>query len=196
MIDLSTQRRLQIYLRRLERLSPWALLPALLVLMGFAFGVVSMSASSATACGQRTLNHWYDPYLLAVIATAGLGSGRGLGHLRRWLHEEPFPMHKGVRTEPWLQLFVTIFLALATGALVYESYGASPETSAEAITQYIRCAAASHLVLTGATAYLVFILIGSWIWYPTPGTDIPRPVAGQQPSSTSSPSPTQPLSVP
>ena len=151
----------------LERNSLWVLLPLLFLVFGFALGVIALS--DAGGCTGLALQHSYDPYLLAAIAGSGFVSGHLLGYLRRWLHNDPSPYHRGVTTEPWLQALLVVFLAIATGALLYESYGTFPTSPAEAITQYVRCAAASNLWLTGATSYLVFLLMGSWLWYPTAG---------------------------
>ncbi len=151
----------------LERNSLWVLLPVLFLVFGFAFGVIELS--NVGGCAGLVLQHSYDPYLLAAIAGSGFVSGHLLGYVRRWLHNDSPPYKRGVTTEPWLQTLLLAFLAVATGALLYESYGTFPTTSAEPITQYVRCAAASHLWLTGATSYLVFLLMGSWLWYPTAG---------------------------
>src|SRR5438067_1770123 len=152
----------------LESNSLWVLLPVLFLLFGFALGIVAMS--NAGGCDGLVLEHSYDPYVLAAVAGSGLVSGHLLGYLRRWLHNDPSPYERGVTTEPWLQTLLVLFLAVATGALIYESYGTFPTTQAEPITQYVRCAAASHPWLTGATSYLVFLLMGSWLWYPTEGS--------------------------
>jgi len=161
----------------LERNSLWVLLPVLFLVLGLALGVIELS--NVGGCAGLVLQHSYDPYLLAAIAASGFVSGHILGYVRRWLHNDPPLYKRGVTTEPWLAALLVVFLAIATGALLYESYGTFPASPAEAITQYVRCAAASHLWLTGATSYLVFLLMGSWLWYPTAGPMSNQPAGAQ-----------------
>jgi hypothetical protein len=171
---------------RLEQLEPyalWLLIAILLVLLGYSFGVISMS--DVNTCEGRVLNHERDPIVLTLIAFGGLLSGRGVGYLRRWLHDEPHPLQSGVRTNSSLQGLLTAFLAVAAGALFYESHGTSPVTTAEPITQYIRCAAASHIWITGGASFIIFAAIGTWLWYPTPSKPPPpmTPPSDTRPSS-------------
>ena len=151
-------------LEEIERNSIWVLLPLLFLLLGVALGVISMS--TVAGCATLRLEHSSDPYLLAAIAGVGLVSGRALGTLRSWMHYDPSPVSDGVTTQPWVQGLLVVLLTVASAALVYESLGTYPTTNARPITDYIRCAAANHFWITGGTSYLVFLLVGSWLWYP------------------------------
>jgi uncharacterized membrane protein YidH (DUF202 family) len=131
---------------------------------------VAMFASGAANlkyCTGYGLKRPDDPYVLALVGLGGFIVGRLLGHVRRWIHGDPAPLHAGVRTEPLLQGLLALALLVAGVALLYESFGLEHYTSAPPITAYVRCAAAGQVGLTATIAFIIFVLLGGWLWRPT-----------------------------
>lgn len=153
---------------RSAELAAQAFLIALLAAM-LVFATIMVLRGDVTKCDKATAGSQAG-WGLAVLALAGFVAGRGLGYLRKLIHEAPAIVPSRTRPNGAVQGFLLLFLGGTTGLLIYETIAVYQFGHPPAITTYVRCAAAAGGWTSAVGTCLVGLLLGNWLWYPTEET--------------------------
>lgn len=146
-------------------------LGALILALGamLVYGLGRVIGGDMTQClEKKNATVWPTGVELAVVSVIGFVVGRLLGYLRKSRYGGPIVLSRQVDPDPFIGVGLACFLALATVLLAYETFAVF-QTSGNPppITSYVRCAAADNPWVSEIAAFVIGLLIGNWIWYPS-----------------------------
>jgi hypothetical protein len=139
------------------------------------WGIYRALTGDINQCASLTANSPAGP-LLASVTILGLVGGRATAYVRKLIHQAPSVVKSPViRTGGPLQMVLALFLIGTVCLIGYETYALLMNGNPPPITTYVRCAAADHAFLPASVAglpedvaaFLVGLLIGNWLWYPS-----------------------------
>jgi len=143
--------------------------------MLFIWGVYRALTGDINQCAPLTANSPAGP-LLAGVTILGFVGGRAAAYVRKVIHQAPAVVKSPViRTGGPLQMVLALFLIGIACLIGYETYALLMNGNPPPITSYVRCAAADHAFLPASlaglpadvAAFLVGLLMGNWLWYPS-----------------------------
>ena len=147
----------------------------LVLSMLFIWGGYRALTGDINQCAPLTANSSAGP-LLAGVTILGFVGGRPTAYVRKVIHQAPAAVNSSViRTGGLLQMVLALFLIGVACLIGYETYALLMNGNPPPITTYVRCAAADHAFLppqlaglpADVAAFLVGLLIGNWLWYPS-----------------------------
>jgi len=141
----------------------------------FIWGVYRALTGDISQCAVLTANSRAGP-ILAAVTIVGFIGGRAAAYVRKLIHQAPAVVKSPeIRTGGLLQMCLALFLTGVACVIAYETYALLMNGNPPPITSYVRCAAADHAFLperlaglpADVAAFLVGLLIGNWLWYPS-----------------------------
>jgi hypothetical protein len=154
-----------------SRVVELVVLGALIVILGamLVYGVSRIISGDVTHCSEkRYATVWPTGVELATVSVIGFVVGRLIGYLRKSRYTGPITLTGKTGNDPVVGLALAAFLVLATFLLGYETYAVfQPSGNPPPITSYVRCAAADNPWVSEGAAFIIGLLLGNWIWYPS-----------------------------
>ena len=146
-------------------------LGVLILLLGamLVYGLSRVVSGDMTTCYEKKYaTVWPTGVELAVVSVIGFGVGRLIGYLRKSRYGGPIVLSRQGTQDPIIGVGLACFLALATVLLAYETFAVFQTSgSPPPITSYVRCAAADNPWVSEIAAFIIGLLLGNWIWYPS-----------------------------
>jgi len=147
-------------------------LGGLLLILGamLFYGFFRVIVGDVTHCGEkRFATVWPTGVELAAVSVAGFVLGRLVGYLRKSRYGGPLVLNRAaVGSDAVVGWALMGFLIFATVLLGYETFAVvHPGGDPPPITSYVRCAAADNPWVSELAAFILGVLLGNWIWYPS-----------------------------
>ena len=143
----------------------------LLTLAGMMFyGFWRVILGDVTQCHEKKYaTVWPTGVELAAVSILGFVVGRLVGYLRKSRYGGALRLTRDkVRSDTVVGIALMVFLVFATVLLGYETFAVvHPGGDPPPITSYVRCAAADNPWVSELAAFILSVLLGNWIWYPS-----------------------------
>ncbi len=146
-------------------------LGVLILVLGamLVYGVSRIVSGDVTRCTEKKdATVWPTGVELAAVSVIGFVVGRMVGYLKKSRYGGPLVLSRRLSPDRIIGLGLVCFLVLATVLLGYETFAVfHPSGDPPPITSYVRCAAADNPWVSELAAFIIGVLLGNWIWYPT-----------------------------
>jgi hypothetical protein len=147
------------------------LLGGLILILGamLVYGSSRVISGDVTHCSEKKFaTVWPTGVELAVVSVIGFVVGRLVGYLKKSRYGGPLVLSRKPSPDPFVGVGLACFLVLATLLLGYETFAVfHPSGDPPPITSYVRCAAADNPRVSELAAFVIGLLLGNWIWYPS-----------------------------